>query len=89
MLNNKELLVTRQNCKGCVMTKYKCFVKESMPELIYQCPCSECIVKITCKTGQICQEYNDFFDRIHNDPHYSQRLEEYETKHNTDIIPEV
>lgn len=55
-------------CEGCMM-------EVDMGDCILQrwrqtknCPCSSCIVKITCRTHeQICNSYSEYYSKIRSD----------------------
>ena len=71
-------------CKGCIMAHFDCVINEYITEMIKECPCHNCLVKVTCKYNEMCELYTKFVDKINAIPEYEKRLEEYETKFNSD-----
>jgi hypothetical protein len=50
------------DCQGCSMFGKSCIIRQS--KLEQQCPCRECIVKITCYTD-LCMKYKYIVDFCH------------------------
>lgn len=72
----------KDKCRGCVMLEHECVAFVSIKESISICPCSKCIVKITCTYDDTCDDYSKFMDYLWDNPEYSKRMEDYETKVN-------
>lgn len=51
------------NCVGCISNGKACIIQNH--NLIRDCPCSECIVKVTCDYWEnVCDKYQSFLSTI-------------------------
>ena len=71
-------------CRGCVMLYFDCMVYGCITEMIKECPCHNCLVKVTCSYDEVCEAYSKFVDKLNSIPEYEKRLEDYETRFNSD-----
>ncbi len=76
-------------CEGCVMLDFNCAVYSCIPEVTNQCPCHDCLVKVTCSYDDVCEPYSDFMDKVQSIDEYVKRIEIYDTKHNSDPDPHI
>lgn len=74
-------------CRGCVMLHFNCMINECITEMIKECPCHNCLVKITCTYDDVCEPYSKFMDKLNLIKEYEKRFEEYETIYNSDEDP--
>jgi len=73
-----------EKCRGCMMISFNCMVYTCITEMIKECPCHNCIVKVTCDYDNVCEAYSKFMDKVHSIDEYDKRIEEYETIYNSD-----
>ena len=58
---NKQYDDWAKECKGCMMEESCCIRYTSkLNKMEYDCPCTICLVKVTCKENG-CPEFNKFF----------------------------
>ncbi len=69
-------------CKGCIMISYNCMVYTCITEMIEECPCHNCLVKVTCSYDDVCWPYEKFIDKVNSIDKFVERLEEYERIYN-------
>lgn len=61
-MNNKEMDImnTNEECRGCAVYE-TCLTKNSKQKInqlrTKYCPCTICLVKVTCRIGQSCEAY--------------------------------
>ena len=73
-----------EKCLGCVMVFFDCVLHEEMTEYIKDCPCHNCLVKVTCSYDNVCDVYSKFQDELSKVEGYEKRLEWIETRSNMD-----
>ena len=71
----------KDKCTGCVMVKNRCILLNSITELVPNCPCSTCLVKMICTYDDTCDLYSEHMDKLVDD-RYKERVFEYDTKYN-------
>jgi hypothetical protein len=71
-------------CEGCVMLDFDCAINSCISEMIHQCPCHNCLVKVTCSCDDVCEPYTKFMNKINTTDKYAKRIEVYDTRHNSD-----
>ena len=82
--NNKMSDLTPHNdpykkkCLSCVMSQNDCMLYRGFENLIKDCPCLRCLVKITCTFDDVCDAYSEFMDSIYSDKKLERKIEEYE-----------
>ena len=52
-------------CKGCSIEDV-CNLRD-YNSITAECPCCKCLVKITCRPGDGCDDYYDFLERMENE----------------------
>jgi hypothetical protein len=71
-------------CMGCVMLDFNCVIYSCITEMINQCPCHNCLVKITCPYDIVCDPHIKFMDNIMSCDEYAKRIEIYDKRYNSD-----
>ena len=77
-----------EKCFGCTMIHFKCVLYWDMTEYIKDCPCHNCLVKVTCGYDDVCDTYSEFQDKLSQVEGYEEKLEWLETKDNMDYYEE-